>query len=126
MDEMETLMNAPKGVQMALLPLEDLESAVDGVLSDRRKAQVTKDMFESVDIDLGAFTQGMTDEDRVCFLNLFGLQVAAVDNYTVGATLMILWRKYLIPMAQRKQALERMIIALGKGEDDAKGQTEEN
>ena len=118
MDEMEALMKAPKGVQMALLPLEDLESAVDGVLSDRRKAEVTKDMFESVDIDLGAFTKGMTDEDRVCFLNLFGLQVAAVDNYTAGATLMILWRKYLIPMAQRKQALERMIIALGKGEED--------
>ena len=114
MDEMETLMNAPKGVQMALLPLEDLESAVDGVLSDRRKAEVTEKMFESVDIDLGAFTQGMTDEDRVWFLNLFGLQVAAVDNYVAGAALMILWRKFLLPMAQRKQALEKMIIALGK------------
>ena len=118
MDEMKILMDAPKGVQMALLPLEDLESAVDSVLSDRRKAEVTEKMFESVDIDLGAFTQGMTEEDRVCFLNLFGLQVAAVDNYTAGATLMILWRKYLIPMAQRKQALERMIIALGKEAED--------
>ncbi len=118
MDEMETLMNAPKGVQMALLPLEDLESAFEIVLSDRKKAEVTEKMFESVELDLGTFTQGMTDEDRISFLNLFGLQVAAVDNYTVGATLMILWRKYLIPMAQRKQALERMIIALGKGEDD--------
>ena len=118
MDEMETLMNAPKGVQMALLPLEDLESAFEIVLSDKKKAQVTEDMFESVELDLGAFTQGMTEEDRVCFLNLFGLQVAAVDNYTAGATLMILWRKYLIPMAQRKQALERMIIALGKEAED--------
>ena len=114
MDEMETLMNAPKGVQMALLPLEDLESAVDGVLSDRRKAEVTEKMFESVDIDLGAFTQGMTEEDSISFLNLFGLQVAAVDNYVAGAALMILWRKFLLPMAQRKQALEKMIIALGK------------
>ena len=126
MDEMETLMNAPKGVQMALLPLEDLESAFEIVLSDRKKAEVTEKMFESVDLDLGAFTQGMTDEDRVCFLNLFGLQVAAVDNYTVGATLMILWRKFLLPMAQRKQALEKMIIALGKEAESGKGQTEEN
>lgn len=114
MDEMETLMNAPKGVQMALLPLEDLESAFEIVLSDKKKAQVTKDMFESVELDLGAFTQGMTDEDRICFLNLFGLQVEAVDNYAAGAALMILWRKFLVPMAQRKQALEKMIIALGK------------
>lgn len=117
MDEMETLMNAPKGVQMALLPLEDLESAFEIVLSDRKKAEVTEKMFESVDLDLGAFTQGMTDEDRVSFLNLFGLQVAAVDNYAAGAALMILWRKFLLPMAQRKQALERMIIALGKEAD---------
>ena len=114
MDEMKILMDAPKGVQMALLPLEDLESAVDGVLSDRKKAQVTEKMFESVELDLGAFTQGMTDEDRICFLNLFGLQVASVDNYVAGAALMILWRKFLVPMAQRKQALEKMIIALGK------------
>lgn len=117
MDEMETLMNAPKGVQMALLPLEDLESAFEIVLSDRKKAEVTEKMFESVELDLGAFTQGMTDEDRVSFLNLFGLQVAAVDNYAAGAALMILWRKFLLPMAQRKQALERMIIALGKEAD---------
>lgn len=117
MDEMETLMNAPKGVQMALLPLEDLESAFEIVLSDRKKAEVTEKMFESVDLDLGAFTQGMTDEGRVSFLNLFGLQVAAVDNYAAGAALMILWRKFLLPMAQRKQALEKMIIALGKEAD---------
>ena len=118
MDEMKILMDAPKGVQMALLPLEDLESAFEIVLSDKKKAQVTKDMFESVELDLGAFTQGMTDEDRICFLNLFGLQVAAVDNYAAGAALMILWRKFLLPMAQRKQALERMIIALGKEAED--------
>ena len=118
MDEMETLMNAPKGVQMALLPLEDLESAFEIVLSDKKKAQVTKDMFESVELDLGAFTQGMTDEDRICFLNLFGLQVTAVDNYAAGAALMMLWRKYLVPMAQRKQALEKMIIALGREAED--------
>lgn len=117
MDEMETLMNAPKGVQMALLPLEDLESAFEIVLSDRKKAEVTEKMFESVELDLGAFTQGMTDEDRVSFLNLFGLQVAAVDNYAAGAALMILWRKFLLPMAQRKQALEKMIITLGKEAD---------
>ena len=110
--------NVPIGIQTAILPLEDLESVIKDTLVDVGRADTTERLFDSIEIDLKAFTDGMTDADRIYFLNLFGLQVAAVNNYSVGATQMILWRKFLIPMAQRKQALEKMILALG-GEKNA-------
>ena len=63
------------------------------------------------------------EKEKAYFMNLLALEITNQKNYATASALIILFRKFFIPMAQRKQALEKMIIALG-GEKD--GHSSEN
>jgi len=103
----------PVGVQMMVFPLEDIEKHLQNLMNNPERAELTAGLLKASDVDVSLFTSGLSKEDRTYFLNLLGLQIVAAKNYAVGASLAILLKKYLIPMAERKQALEKMIIALG-------------
>ena len=115
----------PVGIQVSLLTLDEIEKPLREDFSDVAKGELAKSVLGTADIDPDLFTQGMDEKEKAYFMNLLALEITNQKNYATASALIILFRKFFIPMAQRKRALEKMIIALG-GEKDATGQTEKN
>jgi len=115
----------PAGIQMSLLPLYEIEKPIREEFSDVAKGELTRSVLDLASIDPDLFTQGLNEKEKAYFINLLALEITNQKDYATASALIVLFRKFLVPMAERKQALEKMIIALG-GEKNAQGQTEEN
>ena len=118
--------NLPYGFKALILPVDEVIDKISPCVKNATAAQDAVQALSSVNVDISPLTDGLDEDSRTMFTNLLMSLVISLPDFGTAGMLAILLRKYLIPMAERKQALEKMIIALGKGEEDAKRQTEEN
>ena len=114
----ELIDELPYGIMALAMPSDDVLRKVDHQLNNRSAAKNAVDGLSCIGVDISPLTDGLDEESRTMFTNLLMSLVISLPDFGTAGMLAILLRKYLIPMAQRKQALERMIIALGKGEED--------
>lgn len=109
----------PVGVQMSLLPLDEVDKPLREEFSDVAKGELARKVLGLANIDPDLFTQGLDEKEKAYFMNLLALEITNQKDYATASALIVLFRKFLVPMAERKQALEKMIVVLGKGEKDA-------
>ena len=109
----------PVGVQMSLLPLDEVDKPLREEFSDVAKGELARNVLGLANIDPDLFTQGLDEKEKAYFMNLLALEITNQKDYATASALIVLFRKFLVPMAERKQALEKMIVVLGKGEKDA-------
>lgn len=109
----------PVGIQMSLLSLDEIEKPLREDFSDVAKGELARSVLDLAGIDPDPFTQGLDEKEKAYFMNLLALEITNQKDYATASALIVLFRKFFLPMAERKQALEKMIVVLGKGEKDA-------
>ena len=109
--------NLPYGFKALILPADEVIDEIRPYVKNAAAAQDAVQALSSVNVDISPLTDGLDEESKTLFTNLLMSLVVTLPDFGTAGMLAILLRKYLIPMAQRKQALEKMIIALGKEAD---------
>ena len=71
-------------------------------------------ILESMDIDVSPITDGMDEEELDLFCCLLSLWMGMVEDATSASVFVLMLRRYLLPMAQKKRSLEKAITLLGK------------
>ena len=118
--------NLPYGFKALILPVDEVIDEIRPYVKNAAAAQDAVQALSSVNVDISPLTDGLDEDSKTLFTNLLMSLVVTLPDFGTAGMLAILLRKFLLPMAQRKQALEKMIIALGKEAEGGKGQTEEN
>ena len=118
--------NLPYGFKALILPVDEVIDEIRPYVKNAAAAQDAVQALSSVNVDISPLTDGLDEDSKTLFTNLLMSLVVTLPDFGTAGMLAILLRKFLLSMAQRKQALEKMIIALGKEAEGGKGQTEEN
>lgn len=71
-------------------------------------------LLSQIGIDLSAVENGMDDTEKDFFCGLLSLWMGSVDNPASASVFILMLRRYLIPMAEKKRSLEKAIALLGK------------
>ena len=72
-------------------------------------------LLSKLDIDLSDMTDGMGDGDKDLFYGLLALWMKSVDDPSSAAVFVLMLRRYLIQLAQKKNILQKAAELLGKG-----------
>lgn len=71
-------------------------------------------ILSKLNIDLTAIDEGMNDEEKDFFYGLLSIWMGGLTDPTSASVFILMLRRYLIPMAEKKRALERAITLMGK------------
>ena len=113
----------PFGVKASLLGAADLNDAFRHTFKDHQIIEDADKLLQTCGMDFSSVTEGMTEEEGPMLKNLVAFLLCAMPDFGAAGAFVVLIKRYFLPMAERKRALEKMIIALG-GEKD--GHSSEN
>ena len=119
--EIERIINdLPYGIKVSLIG--GIEKTWDDTLGKRfdnpdleRNAD---NILELCGLNIGPMTAGMDRKEEIRFKHLVTFLLTEATDFTIASLFVVLIKRYMVPMAERKQALEKMIIALGKETED--------
>ena len=81
------------------------------------QAKVPSDMVDNVcnnsGLDILPITEGLSEEDAKMFKRCLATMLIGIDSIGVAACFVMLMKQFLLPMAQRERALEKMYELTG-------------
>lgn len=105
----------PYGIKVSLIGVEKAWDDTLGKKFDNPDLERNADnVIKLCGLDIGPVTAGMDRKEEIRFKNLVTFFLAEAPDFAMAALFVVLMKRYMIPMAERKQALEKMILALGK------------
>ena len=116
---LEELINSlPYGIKASMLETDDLWDSFAEMFNRDVEPEGLDYLLSLSKLDLSPVTDSLNEKEARSFRILVGFLLSHMQDFAVGGALVILLKRFMLPMAERKQALEKMIIALG-GEKNA-------
>ena len=114
----ELIDNLPYGSKAAMLETDDLWDSFSEMFNRDVEPEGLDHLLALSRLDLSPVTDGLNEKEARSFRILVGFLLAQMPDFGVGGAFVVLLKRFMLPMAERKQALEKMILALG-GEKNA-------